>query len=329
MADSEKEKTVLVIGAGGVGGFFGGKLCLADRAEVTFAARGDTLDALRKRGLEVRSVDGDFAIPDVSAVRLQEVDRAFDFVLVCVKNYDLEATLEHLQNAIGEQTAVVSLLNGFGADELISTTVGSSRAFGGLAYVGAHVEEPGVIIHTADGRIAVGSLPIPQETGNNFAPAAPAGDKRLEVLAELCEHAGFGCDIENDILRAQWRKLIWNAAINAVTALARCPVGEALAGSDGEAVVRAVMIEALMVGQSYGIRLDPSDIDSFLEHARDAEVRTSMEIDASRGRRLEVDAINGAVIRKARGVGVPTPVNQTLYSILKIIDARAEREGKS
>lgn len=322
MAELEQNTRVLVIGAGGVGGYFGGKLCLAHGVDVTFAARGETLEALRERGLQVRSVDGDFRIPEVSAVRLEDVDQPFDFVLICVKNYDLESTLEHLHNAIGAKTAVVSLLNGFGADELISTTVGASRAFGGLAFVGAYVEEPGVIVHTAMGRITVGSLPAPQETSNNPAPVAPGGDERLETLAELCRSAGFECEITQDILREQWRKLIRNAAINAVTALARCSVAEAVSSKEGEAVVRAVMTETLMVGQSYGIRLDPSDIETFLAHAKKADIRTSMEIDLSRGRRLEVDAINGAVIRKARGVGIPTAVNQTLYSILKLIDAR-------
>jgi 2-dehydropantoate 2-reductase len=327
MAKGERRKSVLVIGAGGVGGYFGGKLCRAEEADVTFAARGETLEALRDKGLEVRSVDGDFEVPKVSAARLEDIDRPYDFVLVCVKNYDLGSTVDHLHNAIGESTAVVSLLNGFGADELISTAVGSSRAFGGLAFVGAHVEEPGVIVHTAMGRLKVGSLPIPQETGNNPAPATPRGDERLETLAALCQSAGFECEIASDIVAEQWRKLIWNAAINSVTALARCTVAEAVSSSDGEAVVRAVMTEALMVGQSYGIHLAPSDIETFLSHARKADVRTSMEVDVARGRRLEVDAINGAVIRKARGVGVPTAVNQTLYSLLKLIDARAAREA--
>lgn len=327
MSNRDERKKLLVVGAGAVGGYFGGKLCRAERTDVVFAARGPTLDALRKRGLSVKSVDGDFEIPSVTAARLEDIDQRFDYVLVCVKHYNLEEALEHLQGVVGERTAVISLLNGFGAEERISTTVGSSRAFGGVAYVGAHVEEPGVIVHASAGRIAVGSLPVPQETSSSPAPMGPRSDERLLTFARLCDDAGFRCDVSQDIIREQWRKLIWNAAINAVTALGRSSVSEALSISDGVAVVRAAMIEALMVGQSYGIRLDPSDIETFLAHAGEADIRTSMEIDVERGRRIEADAINGAVVRKARGVGVPTPVNQTLYSLLKLLDARAVRQG--
>ncbi|MBW2277354.1 MAG: 2-dehydropantoate 2-reductase [Deltaproteobacteria bacterium] len=325
MAKGGSRTSVLVIGAGGVGGYFGAKLCSCDDVDVTFAARGQTLDALKKNGLTLHSPDGDLTVQNVTAAPLKDIDQQFDYVLICVKNYDLTGVIEHLLGVVGEHTAVISLMNGFGADEGISTTVGRSRAFGGVVQVDVHVDDPGVIEHTGGGSITIGELPENQEAAPdpNPAPSSPDGDARLIAFAELCGAAGFPCEVTTDIIQKQWRKLIYNAALNAVTALGRCSVSEAVSVRDGEAVVRAVMIETLMVGQSYGIHLDPSDIETYLAQARKDNSRTSMEVDASRGRRLEFDAINGAVIRKARGIGIPAPVNQTLYSLLKLIDSRA------
>jgi len=326
MGNEESRSSVLIIGVGGVGGYFGAKLCECDEADVTFAARGRTLDALKKNGLTVRSPDGDLTIAEVTAARLEDLDRQFDYVLICVKNYDLELVLGHLLGVVGQDTAVISLMNGFGADEGISTAVGRSRAFGGVVQLDAHVDEPGVIEHASGGSIQIGELPENQENPPDQQPSKPGSDPRLPAFAELCGKAGFECEVTTDIIGEQWRKLIYNAALNAVTALGRCSVSEAVSISDGEAVVRAVMVETLMVGQSYGIRLDPSDIETYLKQAKESGSRTSMEVDASRGRRLEFDAINGAVIRKARGIGIPTPVNQTLYSLLKLVDNRAEKK---
>jgi 2-dehydropantoate 2-reductase len=323
MGQSDSGTKILVIGAGAVGGYFGGKLCRTDRAQVTFAARGDTLAALRDHGLAVKSIDGDFEVPSVDAAPLEEIDRRFDYVLLCVKAYHLPEVLPRLQDVVAERCAVLPLLNGLGSEEQVSTTVGASRAFGAVAYVGAHAPEPATVVHTDSGRIAIGPLPGPPEPEGSLATSPPEPDQRLEVFAELCRAADVRCDISPNIGLDLWRKLAWNAAVSAVTALGRASVGETLAVSSAETLIRAAMLEVIMVGQSHGIPLDPSDVDSFIEHARGADVRTSMEIDADLGRRVEADAINGAVVARGRDVGLPTPVNQTLHSLLKILDERA------
>jgi len=327
MTEGGSRTSVLVIGVGGIGGYLGGKLCQAGEADVTFAAQGRVLKALQRNGLSVKGGDGDFAVPDVRAATLAEIDARFDYVLVCVRRRELDAVLERLQDLVSERTLVIPLLDGFGADEVVATTVGSSRAIGAVVHLNAYAEGPGVIAYTPGGRLVIGPLAIPQETAGGQPAAGPDGDPRLRDFAGLCERAGIRSDVSRDIASEQWRALIWSAAFGAVTALSRCTVAQAVANRDGEAVVRAAMIEALMVGQSYGISLNPSDIETYLSQARTIDSRTQMEVDVEAGERTETDAINGVVVRKARGIGIPTPVNQTLLSLLKVIDAHAAQGG--
>ncbi|MCP4199924.1 MAG: ketopantoate reductase family protein [Proteobacteria bacterium] len=304
---------ILIIGPGAVGGYFGGRLCLEDSTNVTFGARGETLRVLREHGLTVRSVDGDFHIHPVTAAPLESIKGAFDTVLVCVKNYALRDVVPLLPGLCHDHTACISLLNGLGSEEEISLAVGENRTIGGVAFIASSVESPGVIVHTGAGQLTVGRRD-------------KRSDRRLDAFAQLCAKVDIPCKVSRDIDRDLWQKLLWNASFNAVTALGRSLTTDVLALPEAEAVLRAAMAEVMQVAKACGIFIDPSLMHSTIENLRAREpVRTSMYDDAMGQRRIEAHAINGMVVEKGKQKNIPTPVNRTLFGLLRLLDQNANK----
>jgi 2-dehydropantoate 2-reductase len=304
---------ILIIGPGAVGGYFGGRLCLADSTNVTIAARGESLRVLREQGLTVRSVDGDFHIPQVDAAPLDSIKGSFDTVLVCVKNYDLQAVIPFLPGLCHDRSVCISLLNGLGSEEAISLVVGENRTIGGVAFIASSVVRPGVIVHTDAGQLTVGRRD-------------KKADSRLDAFAQLCAQVDIPCTVSREIERDLWQKLLWNASFNAVTALGRSLTTDVLALPEAEAVLRAAMAEVIQVAKAHGITIDPSIIHKVIENLRTREpVRTSMYEDAMAQRRIEAQAINGMVVEKGKQKRISTPVNNTLYGLLRLLDKNANK----
>ncbi|MCP4603189.1 MAG: ketopantoate reductase family protein [Proteobacteria bacterium] len=302
---------ILVIGPGAVGGYFGGRLCKEGDADVTFAARGKTLDRLLEQGLVVRSTEGDFGVYPCKAASLDRINENFDIVLVCVKNYHLGEVLPLLPRACGENTACISLLNGLGSEEAISEVVGKERTIGGVAFIVSLVESPGVIVHNGAGWLKIGRLDR-------------RSDERLNSFQAVCNKAGISCKLSRDIVYDLWQKLLWNASFNAVTALGHSDTAEVLAVKEAEGIVREAMAEIVRVAQAHGVSLDSAKINKVIENTRARDtVRTSMHDDAEQKKRIEADAINGSVVVKAKDKNIPVPVNQTLYGLVKLLDKRA------
>ena len=299
---------VAVMGAGAVGGYFGA-LLHRGRMDVSLIARGPHLQAIKARGLHIKSYQGDFTVPAKAVGDPREIGPV-DLILFCVKSYDTESAARQCLPIIREGTAILSLQNGVDNEEKIGVIAGVEKVLGGVAYIGAGVSAPGVIMHTAEGRIVFGEM-----TGG----ISDRGRRLERILRE----AGLPIELSPDIQAALWRKLCWNAAFNAINALVGGEVDILVRRPEGEALARAVMDEVRAVGASQGVHLPDDAADKLLHWTATAAtgMKTSMRQDLEAGRRLEVDALNGVVVQRGQAAGIPTPYNFTLYALLKAIDA--------
>ena len=299
---------ILIAGTGGVGGFFGAALARAGH-DVTFLARGQNLAALRRSGLTVESVDGDFHVSRITAVDDVADLEPFGLVLFTVKSYDTAAVARQIAAVVREDTVVLSLQNGVENESLLASVLGLPPLMGAMTEIGAELVAPGVVRHVAEGTIFVG-----EPTGHE----SPRGRN----LATLFTEGGVRHRFTREITAQLWGKLMWNASHNAVTAITHTTAGAAARLPASADVLRDAMHEVVAVARAQGILLDPARIETTITFSRDHlhALRTSMLQDLERGRRLEYDAINGAVIRFGEAVGVPTPVNRTLFGLLAALD---------
>jgi 2-dehydropantoate 2-reductase len=309
---------IVVMGAGAVGAYFGGKLALAGE-DVVFVARGANLAALRSAGLRIVEVGtGESRAPKVfHAQPVQAVDdpraagRA-DLVLVAVKSYDTEAAGAALRPVVTPDTIVLSLQNGIENEAVLATALGMPPLLAGLTHIGAELAGPGVVRRDSGGRVIFGELD------------GRVSD-RAQRVADVFARAGVAHHLSRHIAIMLWDKLSWNAAFNACTAVARRTVGELLAHPDGRVLVRAAMLEVVAVANASGVRLDAARVDPEIERSAVelGSLKTSMQQDRERGRRLEHEALNGAVVRAADRTGVRVPVNRVLYGLLSVLDRQA------
>jgi 2-dehydropantoate 2-reductase len=299
---------ILIAGAGGVGGFFGACLARAGH-DVVFLARGANLAALRASGLTVESVDGDFHVSRITAVEHVDGLEPFGLVLVTVKSYDTDAVARQMAAVVGEDTTVLSLQNGVENESRLAAALDLPPLMGAMTEIGAELTAPGVVRHVAEGTIFFGEM-----TGHE----SPRGRN----LATLFTEAGVRHRLSNEMPVHLWGKLMWNAGHNSVTAITHTSAGAAASLPATADVIRGAMHEVVAVARAQGILLDPARVESVLAFSRAHlhALRTSMLQDLERGRRLEYDAIIGAVVRFGAAVEVPTPVNSTLYGLLAALD---------
>ncbi|MCL5677340.1 MAG: 2-dehydropantoate 2-reductase [Firmicutes bacterium] len=300
---------VLVMGAGAIGGFFGGLLARASE-EVFFVARGQHLEALRTQGLRVTSFRGDFRVKvKAGDAREAAAEAPFDLILFATKSYDTEPAARELLGTLGSRTAVLSLQNGVDNEGKLQAILGPQRVLGGVAYVEASLVEPGVIRHSAAGRIIFGEL------DGKTSP-------RVEAIMEAFRRAGIDSELSAQIMAAKWEKLVFNCALNAMTALTRTGVAAILATPEGQAGFRQAMEEVRQVALAAGIPLPSDVVERRMAFAASGDMHSSMERDLSLHRPLELEALNGVVVREGRRLGVPTPINEALYGLVKAASVR-------
>ena len=302
---------ILVYGAGGVGAFFGALLARAGR-DVHFVARGAHLETLRSRGLRIKSnLIGDVEVPRVSVYPSASDSGPADLVLVCVKTYQTESILDDLAAAVDGNTVVIPLQNGVESDEQLAARFGRSRVLPAAVYVGATLDEPGVVNHVAPARISIGAR-------QGF------DEQRLAAIHETLAATGQVVQVSPDIQRERWRKLMWNASFNTVSAVTLRTPAELLALPETRALLIAIMSEVVAVARTQGIDLQRSDVDDHIAWTERASgIRTSTMVDRERGRTMEADALIGVIVRKGREAGVNTPASETMYALMEAIETRA------
>jgi len=297
---------IAVIGTGGIGGPFGASLAKTG-ADVTFVARGAHLAAMRENGLRVEGDRGETHIRPAQATDDIASIGIVDFVLFCVKLWDVESVGEQLRAIVGRRTAVVPLQNGVDAADQLISVLGPDAVMGGTAFVTGNIAAPGVVRQTGTyQRMTFGEL-----------------DGRLsergQRLRELCETAGFEGILSPDIRVPVWEKFILLVPLSGLHALTRVPLGLWRGDSDLLALYEAALRETVTVGLAEGVRLPPDCIDRTLAMmwSMPAHHTTSMGNDLTRGNRLELPWFAGKVVELGRRHDIPTPVNGFIYAALK------------
>jgi 2-dehydropantoate 2-reductase len=296
---------ILIVGAGGVGGYFGAKLARAG-VPVTLLARGAHLETIRRHGLRVRSaIDGE-SITKVEAVGDVGGLDPFEVVLFCVKSFDTETAAAAIQPVIGPHTAVVSLQNGVDNEETLDRVLGAGHAVGGVAYVFAAIESPGVITHRFAGHMVFGEL--------DGRPSP-----RLERLQAAFTLAGVRAAIVPDIRRALWQKYLIISAQAGMTSLTRAPIGVIRTVPESWRMYRTIVEELAALGRAAGVPLDGDVVDATVKAAEGLapEVYSSLHHDLTQGRRLELETLHGHAVRLGEKLGVPTPMVFAVYAALK------------
>jgi 2-dehydropantoate 2-reductase len=293
-----------IVGAGGVGGYFGGRLAAAG-VDVSFLARGAHLDALRSRGLRIESPFGNVELSRVSASDDPAAVGPVDIVFFTVKLYDTDSALALLPPLIGNDTVVVPFQNGVDSVDALTRTVGRQHVAGGTAYVAAVISEPGTIRHTAMDTIVFGEL------DGSRSP-------RLERLLDACGPAGFHATLSEQIMGDVWAKFVRLSVFSGMTAVTRCPIGPIRDNPDLLAMCQAAALETMAVARARGVALPPRVFDDMITNMNGLPpgAKSSMLEDLERGRRLELPWLSGAVVRMGRELDVETPIHRFIETVL-------------
>ena len=303
---------VLVMGSGGVGGYYGSVLHRAGH-DVTFVARGDHLDAIRRDGLRVESIgSGNFTIHP-AATNKPDSSHAADLVLFCVKGYDNDGAIPLMAPAVTAHTSILTLQNGIGSGDVLAQAFGVEKILLGATYIDAEKTAPGVVAET--GRVR--EIVFGAESGDR-------SDKAIAVRDALVS-AGVDVDLTPAVASELWAKLIYICALSGMMCITRATFPEILANPGTEQMTLAAMWEVEAVAEARGIALRPQVVEQTMERFRQVKANgiSSMYVDLQRGGPLEVGVLNGAVSRFAKELSVATPINDFIAACLTIAHDRA------
>lgn len=297
---------IAVYGAGGVGAYFGGRLARAG-ADVHLIARGDHLDALRRDGLRVESVDGDFSADLPATDDPADIGRC-DIVLFTVKSFDTAAAARELDPLLGDDTAVVSLQNGLDNEETLAAEIGREHVMGGVAYIFSTIADPGVVEHTGG------------PTSFTFGELDGAHSDRAERFLEWCDRAdGMEAELSDAIRTDLWEKAAFICAQAGMTAAVRLPLGEIRSHEESRGMYRQIVEEVCRVGRATGVDLSEGTVGRWMEFAEDldADSYSSLHYDMTHDKPMELDALHGAVVQRGREHDIAVPMNEAVYAILQ------------
>ncbi len=316
---------VLVAGAGAVGSVVGGLLAAAGHA-VTLLGRSSHLQAIASDGLAIDGLWGTHRVRGLAlATGIVDLDGSFDAILLTVKSYDTADMLAAVAPRVASDGCVVALQNGLGNVEQVAAAVGAERALGGRVIFGA--------VLTAPGKAIVTVFADPIALGAAVPGTAPA-EQLARTWAERLAAAGVPTEHTDRLQAHLWAKVVYNAALNPLGALLGLPYGALAADEDGRDLMDAVIAECFAVATARGVvpLVPTADAYRDLFYGRlvpsTADHRSSMLQDLERGRRTEIDAINGCVWRYGRAAGIPTPVNAALTRIIRFRE-RIVRESRT
>jgi 2-dehydropantoate 2-reductase len=304
------------MGAGGVGGFFGGRL-VRGGADVTFIARGAHLAALRERGLTIESTDESFHLPKISVTDNPATIGPVDLVMFGVKLWDTEPAARSLLPIMGPDTGLVSFQNGVQKDDMLRPIFGDKAIMGGVAYVGTNIGRPGVITQKGPMQRLV------------FGEYDGRRSPRAEAFLAACQRGGINAEISSDIRREIWQKFVFLAGMAAVTASTRKPLGPVRSNPMTRQFFLDLMREVVAVGRAHGVAIPEDFAEQRLAFADTlhADMTASMHHDLEQGRPLELQWLSGSVVDLGAKVGVPTPLHRTVRDVL-ILHAAGRTEGK-
>jgi 2-dehydropantoate 2-reductase len=303
---------IAAMAAGAVGGYFGARMAAAGH-DVFFIARGAHLEAIKKNGLKIESVHGDvhLAKPNVTDDPAQVLSQGgpVDIVLFAVKLWDTEKAAELTRPLVAPATRVIILQNGIDSAERIMPILGAEQTIGGIAAIATVISSPGVIKQTSQFALM------------RFGRADKRPDATLQAFAEAGKAAKLDIAISADITRDRWQKFIFLTAMAGSTSTLRSSIGPIVADPELRGFFSNLMEETFAIGKAKGVALDPAYIEdrmNFVQNKVEPGMKASMAHDLERGNRLELDWLNGKVRELGRSLNIPTPANDTVYTVLKL-----------
>jgi 2-dehydropantoate 2-reductase len=303
---------VAVVGAGAVGGYFGGMLARAG-ARVTLIGRPSHVDVWKRDGLAIDSIHFQESIPVEASTEIASAAGA-ELVLFSVKSPDTEETARQLSRHVRSDALIVSLQNGVDNVERIRAAA-ALDPIAAVVYVASSMTALGRVKHSGRGDLVVGDFP---------GRPGPARDAAIARVAKWVEATGVPCRVSQHIDADLWTKLIVNAALNAISAVVQIPYGPIVATPESRETVRQIVNECLAVARADGVVMpDAGVLEMVLRFAEDnGHVYSSTARDLARGARTEIDALNGFVVRRGAARGIPAPANQSLVALVKLREAQ-------
>ncbi len=298
---------IAIVGSGALGLYYGAML-QRNGADVHFLMRRE-YDAVKANGLQINSVNGDFHLDQVKCYRSTDEIGNADLVIIGLKTFANSHLPEMVAPLVGPDTALLTLQNGLGNEELLADHFGPEKTLGGVAYLCSNRGEPGIVHHLGEGRIALGEF-------------AGKASERCHSFAELFNQAGVPCRAVDDLRRIRWEKLVWNIPFNGVCALMQKNVSEVLAHQPSRQLIRDLMREVIAGANAQPIqkKIDAEtycdQVIAFSDNLNN--YKPSMQIDRELGRPLELDAIYGEPIRQAAAKGIAMPRIAMLQSLLDL-----------
>ncbi len=295
-----------MVGAGAVGGYFGGRLAEADR-DVTFLVRAKRAEEIKTKGLQIVSPHGDLMLHP-NTITADQLERAYDVILLGVKSYALESAMSDFASAVGPETMILPVLNGMRHMDLLAARYGAHSVLGGVCIVATEMDPEGRIRQLAD----VQSLTYGEQDGSSTP--------RLQQLDETMVGAGFDAVLSGRIMQEMWQKWVQLATLGAVTCLLRGNIGEIAAIPGGAALALSALRECSDIASASG---SPQS-DTFLEQqttaltAQGSQLASSMYRDLKKGANVEVESILGDLLKHGREHGLTTPILQAAFVSLSI-----------
>ena len=297
---------IAVVGAGAVGGYFGGMLARAG-VPVIFIGRPAFVDAVKQNGLFLDTVQFQERVKVEASTDLAAAREA-EIILFCVKTTDTEETAHALAKVLSEDAVIVSMQNGVDNAEQIQAASGL-EALPAAVYVAASVPAPGTVKHVGRGDLVLGPK-----------------NEVTERVAAIFTRATIPCRISENLIGELWTKLVWNCALNALSALGKVTYGEILASADAKQLVETTVNEVLAVAKASGIQPagleDPRAtlIGAYKVAESMAATRSSTAQDMMRNKKTEIDSLNGFIVRRARELNIAVPINHALFTLVKLAE---------
>ena len=302
-----KPANILVVGTGAVGSFYGGKLSVAG-ANVSALVRSD-YEYLKENGIKIKSINGDFVFkPDEVVQKVDNYSKTPDYIIVSTKVIPGINVEEIIRPKVGKNTAIVLIQNGIDIEEPVAKAFPENEIISYLAFIGVSKTGPGQINHQEYGRIVIGKYP-------------KGKSEKVEKLQEMFNASDVPCIIDENIVTARWKKLIWNAPFNPVSVIGGGVTTDVIINnSESLKLVKNIMNEVIDLANIYGHNLPKNLVDENIAlTVKMKPYKTSMLLDYENNRRLEVEAILGNAVRLARKKNFPVPNLEAIYALLLLL----------
>lgn len=303
-----------IIGTGAVGGYFGAKL-FKTGFEIVFIGTKKSTETIKETGFFIKSPDGDIEIKEPNISSSYKSIEDCDLILVCTKAYNTKEIAEGIKDFLGSKAIVLSLQNGVENEEILSSVLGKEKIIPASIYLSAAAEKPGLINHAGSGRIILGEF-SKEET------------ERIKKIKEIFDKANIPTKISPNLFHDMWKKLIVNSAYNGMTAVIGTPLTKINEVTEAKQLYFDILKEGQNVAKAEGIEISDSEVEklfSMLEQPVFINFKSSTLQDFEKRKPLEIDAIQGSLIKIGQKHNIKTPLNKTIYALLKLKEASFEQ----